>query len=75
MTSDIIKHYLAGCHRKYIFSANPIPLQIYELPNASLEVEDDSYLRISMDGLFNIGKIFVVIKNKNNFKVSSIVVL
>lgn len=28
-----------------------------------------------MDGLFNIDKIFVIIKNKNNFKVSSIIVL
>lgn len=28
-----------------------------------------------MDGLFNVGKIFVVIKNKTNFKVSSIIVV
>lgn len=43
MTIDIIKNYSAGCHRKPIFSANPIPLQVFELLNASLEVEEDSY--------------------------------
>lgn len=74
MTIDIIKNYSAGCHRKPIFSANPIPLQIFKLPNTSLEV-DESYLRVSMDDPFNTGKISVIVKNNNNFKVSSIIVL